>query len=103
MANVNCSKRGKYWQYRFDVAKVDGKRKQISKSGFKTKKEALAAGVKALSEYNSSGSLFQPSEVSVADYLDYWVDSYCKMNLKYNTQLGYIRIIENHLKPTFGM
>lgn len=103
MANVNCSKRGKYWQYRFDVAKVDGKRKQISKSGFKTKKEALAAGVKALSEYNSSGSLFQPSEVSVADYLDYWVDSYCKMNLKYNTQLGYIRIIENHLKPRLGV
>ena len=103
MANVNCTKRGNYWQYRFDVAKVDGKRKQISKSGFKTKKEAMAAGIKALSEYNNSGSVFEPNNISVADYLEFWLDSYCKMNLKYSTQQGYINIINTHLKPRFGM
>ena len=103
MANVSCLKRGNYWQYRFDVAKIDGKRKQISKSGFKTKKEALAAGVKALSEYNNSGNIFEPHSISVSDYLDYWLDTYCKMNLKYSTQQGYINIINGHLKPKFGM
>lgn len=103
MANVSCRKRGNYWQYRFDVAKVDGKRKQISKSGFKTKKEALAAGIKALSEYNNSGNVFEPNTISVSDYLDYWLDTYCKMNLKYSTQQGYINIINGHLKPRFGM
>lgn len=90
------------WEYRFEAAQVDGKRKQISKSGFSTKKEALTAGTKALAEYNNSGQFFSPSEISIADYLDYWMDNYCKMNLKYNTQLGYLNIIENHLKPTFG-
>lgn len=46
--------------------------------------------------------MFEASEISVCDYLDFWFDNYCKMNLKYNTQLNYIQIIENHLKPTFG-
>ena len=34
---------------------------------------------------SSSVQTFTPAEVNIADYLDYWFDSYCKMNLKYNT------------------
>lgn len=102
MAELNTRKRNGKWEYRFEAAKIDGKRKQITKGGFKTKKECLEAGAKALAEYNSSGLAFTPSEISVADYLDYWFDTYCKMNLKYNTQMGYLSIIENHLKPNFG-
>lgn len=37
MAELNFRKRGTKWEYRFEGAKVDGKRKQISKGGFKTK------------------------------------------------------------------
>lgn len=103
MAEVNVRKRGNKWEYRFEAAKVDGKRKQISKSGFNTKKEALEAGAKALAEYNNAGLHFEPSEISFADYLDYWFDNYVKVNLKYNTQLAYLNIIENHLKPELGM
>ena len=102
MAEVNVRKRGNKWEYRFEAAKVDGKRNQISKSGFKTKKEALEEGTKALAEYNNVGMHFEPTEISVADYLDFWFDNYCKIELKYNTQLGYLSIIENHLKPNFG-
>ena len=41
MGNVTIQKRGKYYQYKFEVAKVDGKRKFINKSGFDTKDEAI--------------------------------------------------------------
>lgn len=102
MAQVNTRKRGKTWEYRFEAASINGKRNQISKGGFRTKAEALEAGAAALAEYNRSGLAFSPTELSVADYLELWFDSYCKMNLKYSTQLGYYRIIENYLKPTFG-
>ena len=102
MASVNVIKRGSKWQFRFEGASIDGKRKWITKSGFRTKKEALEAGNKALAEYNRAGQHFEPSKISVSDYLDYWFDQYCKINLKYITQLGYINIIENHLKPKFG-
>ena len=39
MSNVTIQKRGKYYQYKFEVAKVEGKRKFINKSGFKTKEK----------------------------------------------------------------
>ena len=71
MSSVRTRKRGKKWEYEFDTAKVDGKRHRISKSGFKTKSEAMAAGAEAMAEYNGSGIKFVPSEMSYADFLDY--------------------------------
>lgn len=102
MGQLRTRKRGSTWQYSFEIAKVDGQRKSLSKGGFRTKEEAIRAGTQAMNEYNFTGHTFKPSELSVADYLDYWFDNYCKTDLKYNTQLGYTAIIENHLKPQFG-
>lgn len=34
---VSVRKRGKVYQYQFDVAPINGKRKRVTKSGFKTK------------------------------------------------------------------
>ena len=103
MSEINVRKRGQKWQYQFEAAKVEGKRKQITKSGFNTKKEALEAGVKALAEYNDSGLHFEPSEISVSDYLDYWYKNYVVLELKINTQKSYKNYIENHIKPNLGI
>jgi integrase len=102
MGKVTVRKRGNYWSWRFEGATVDGKRQQPTKSGYRTKKEAEIAGNQAYNEYFNSGLVFEPTELSVADYLDYWFDHDVKVNLAYNTQLGYFSIIENHLKPAFG-
>ena len=77
-------KRGATWSYYFDLGTVGGKRQKKEKGGFKTKKEAEAALAKAINEYNNAGQLFEPSDVTVSDYLDQWYDLYCKPNLKYN-------------------
>ena len=46
MAIVTARKRlGKpTWEYRVELAPINGKRNQKTKAGFKTKKEALKAG-----------------------------------------------------------
>ena len=90
------------WQYRFELARVDGKRKYASKSGFRTKEEAEKAGNLALAEYLRAGKHFQPSEMSVSDYLDYWINNYCIVNLADNTVTAYKNIVKNHLKPRIG-
>ena len=51
MASVNIKKRGKVYQYQFEIAPEKGKRKWITKSGFKTKAEAQEEGNKAYTEY----------------------------------------------------
>ena len=56
-----------------------------------------------MAEYNNAGLKFEPSEMSYADYLDYWFDNYVKMSCKYNTQVAYTHVIEGHLKPALGM
>lgn len=103
MASVNVRKRGTKWQYQFEAAIVDGKRKQITKSGFRTKKEALEAGAKALAEYNDCGLTFTPSEVSFNDYLDYWVKEYAIINLKSTTVANYEKKIRLYIKPELGV
>jgi integrase len=100
--NNRGDKKKPSWQYRFELAKVDGKRRYASKAGFKTKEEAEKAGNIALAEYLRAGKHFEPSEMSVADYLDYWINNYAVVNLADNTVSAYINIIKNHIKPRIG-
>lgn len=96
-------KRGKKWYYSFEASNVDGKRKRIERVGGNTKKDAEAALRIALQEYNNAGLYFEPSEISVSDYMDYWYKNYVQLNCKYNTQSGYELVIKNHIKPVLGI
>lgn len=96
-------KRGDKWYYSFEAATVDGKRKRIERVGGRTKKEAEAALRNALKEYENAGLHFEPAEISVADYMDYWFKNYVLLNCKYNTQCAYELIIKNHIKPAIGI
>lgn len=102
MSKIMYRKRNGGWEYRFEIARINGKRQHLSKSGFKTKKEAELAGNKAYLEYNTTGLNFIPSEISVSDYFDFWVEEYCKVNLKATSVTGYIKKINNHIKPNIG-
>ena len=103
MGRVMVKKRGDYWQYGFETANVNGKRSRTYKSGFKTKAEAMAAGAKAIAEYNEAGLHFVPSEISFNDFLDLWMDAYCKVNLKEVTITNYKKKIRIHIKPDLGI
>lgn len=102
MGELRTRKRGKYWEYSFEGAKIEGKRNPISKSGFRTKAEAIAAGTQAKAEYDNAGRTFKPSELSVSDYLDYWFENYVKKHLSYYTQRDYESKIRIHMKPGLG-
>ncbi len=95
---VNVRKKGNVYEYNFDVAKIEGKRKRISKSGFKTKAEALKQGTIAYNEYLNTGRKFVSNEVSYSDFLDYWLDNHCKINLKYHTIEAYSKNFLNNIR-----
>ena len=103
MAGVSVEKRGSKWRYRFDVSQVDGKRVRVTQGGFSTKKEAMAAGVKRMDEYEKTGSVFKPSEMSYGDFLDEWMEKYCKPNLKPETVVNYEKRIKLHIRPKLEM
>ncbi len=100
---VNVRKRGKVYEYRIEIASIDGKRKWITKSGFTTKQEALQEGALAYNDYYNVGKKQKQKDMSYSDFLDYWVDTYCNFNLKYATIVTYLNIIKLYLKPRLGM
>ena len=100
---VSVRKRGKVYEYRIEIASIEGTRKWITKSGFKTKQEALHDGAIAYNDYYQCGKKQHNKDMSYSDYLDYWVDNYCNFNLKYSTIVTYLNIIKLYLKPRLGM
>ena len=45
---------------------------------------------------------FKEKAISFSDYLDYWYENYCEINLKYNTRRTYKTIMDKYLKPELG-
>lgn len=90
------------WGYRFDTAPINNKRQQTSKSGYKSKKEALKAGMTALQQYEAIGQVVLPSDMSFSDYLDLWIKEDCSVDLKPTTIENYQKKINNHIKPNLG-
>ena len=91
---INIRKRGKVYQYCFEAGKVNGKRKQITKSGFKTKNEAYIAGQKAYNEF-INGVTDVKCNMLYGDYLYYWMKEYFEINYKYSTARRYKESFSN--------
>lgn len=77
------------YEYAFEIASVDGKRKRKTKSGFNTKREAREAGKLAQQAYENIGRPIEPSEMSVADFFDQWIENDCKLSCKDVTVRAY--------------
>lgn len=96
-------KRGKKWYYYFYAGIVDGKRKKIERVGGDTKKEAEVSLRKALSEYENCGNIIDESNITVADYFNFWFKDFVQVNCKHNTQVSYKNTIQNHIIPKLGI
>lgn len=92
------------WYYYFDLGTVDGERRKIERKavGAVSKGDALKILRRAIIEYENAGTIFEPSEITVHDFFKFWFDEYVMINLKYNSQENYRRIITNHINPAIG-
>ena len=76
----------------------DGKRRQTTRSGFKTKKEAERALAKALTDVDD-GTFTRPDMTTVASYLGAWLAG---LDRKPATLEAYRRVVDSHLVPALG-
>jgi integrase len=92
----SCSHPYAYW---LDLPRAeDGKRRQLTKSGFPTKKEASAALAKALAAVEDR-TFTAPDTITVGTYLAAWLDG---LDRKPATLEAYRRVVERHLTPALG-
>ena len=96
-------KRGKFYEYYFDVGKDEnGKRRRKSKSGFSTKSECEKALALAIAEFENTGRVTKESNLSVDQYMKYWYEKHVMIKCRYKTQVDYKRIIDKDISPYLG-
>ena len=81
---ISIRKRGNTYQYCFEAGMVNGKRKQITKCGCKTKNEAYISGQKAYDQFINGVTSIE-CNMLYGDYLDYWMREYFEINYKYSS------------------
>lgn len=99
---MSIYKRGKTYTIVFDIGRDEnGKRKQKSKGGFRTKKEAE----KALNEIKfklQKGEYFESEDIFFKDYLNKWMKEYCKNTLAPKTITTYNQLMICYILPKLG-
>jgi integrase len=98
----NVRKRGTTWTYYVYVTGGDGTRRQVSKGGFRTRKEAEAARIKALSTLQD-GTWVRPERVTMREFLeDEWLPTQAPPTLEESTYRSYSRYLHLHVIPHVG-
>lgn len=101
LEHVHVRQRGSKWSYRFEKAKVDGKRRMVEHGGFTTREDAQLAGINAYEDYQHGIRQVNSPDMSFADFLDLWFER-TKLDARNNTLEMRDNIIRLHLKPALG-
>jgi integrase len=96
-----CKKDHGSWSYVVDLGRIDGKRRQEKRGGFRTRaeaEEALANVLKALGD----GTHAHDGRRTVGEWLDEWIEAKVAAGLRPTTERSYRQHIRDHLKPQLG-
>lgn len=95
-------KRGTTWSYRIDFGKTpDGKRNQIEKGGYKTKKEADKALNDVLFQFNNTGDYIENKKIYFQDVYKEFMSTEAPATRAYATLKRYDSLYRNHYKDVF--
>ena len=98
----NVRKRGTTWTYYVYVTDGRGERRQVSKGGFRTRREAEAARIAAMGSLQK-GTWVRPERVTVREFLeDEWLPTQAPPTLEESTYRSYRRYIRLHVVPHIG-
>lgn len=96
-------KRGDKWSFTVDIGRdpSTGKRKQKTRSGFKTKKEAQQACAELITQL-TKGDYIPNSNELFKEFLYKWLELYVKPKLRHTTYKNYKRTIDYRIIPILG-
>jgi integrase len=81
-----------------DIGRSNGRRQQVRKRGFRTRREAQTVLNDALAELQH-GSYVRPGRITVETYLDDWLATLAIAGRRPTTIAGYRRLIRVHVNP----
>jgi integrase len=100
MARGSIRRRGATWTVTVDVGQVQGKRKQLTKGGFTTKREAQAWRDEQAVRL-AKGEYVAPSRLTYGAFLDTWLAG-IRNTIRPATFESYERMLRIHVVPRLG-
>jgi integrase len=100
--NGSVKKHGPTWRYRIDLGPdpLTGKRRQLTKGGYRTKREAQEACTEALDNARR-GQLVRTTRKTVGEFLEDWITSR-KLDMKPSAWRGYRDYLDAYVLPSVG-
>ena len=95
------TKNGYSWEWRFEMPRTCGKRKQLSKSGYRSESEALAAGYAEFNRIKAEGAACCP-KITMGELLGEYTERILFPSLAKGTADNYRGLLENHISPVIG-
>lgn len=91
------------WEFIVDIGRhpITGRRRQKSRSGFATKKEAESA-LHEFIRYVEGGGDAAPERIKLSDYLERWVEYQRARGIRARTLEAYAGYIRREIVPTLG-
>lgn len=99
---IRTRKRGAKWYYSFEAGIINGKRKQVTKGGFDTEKEAKQAGQKAYEDWKKGNVGIVSQKISLQDYLADWLENVIRPEVKRGTYTSYKSVMATRIIPQLG-
>lgn len=96
--NGSVRKKGATWSFRIDLGKIDGRRKQIERSGYKTEKEANAALSEVINDYNKTGAFTENKKVTFQEVYNEFIESEAPNTRRFATIVRYKSLYNNHFE-----
>ncbi|MBV6713981.1 tyrosine-type recombinase/integrase [Paenibacillus chitinolyticus] len=100
MASIFKNGKTEKWEFVFDYYK-DGKRRQVRRRGFKTKREASEHMVD-LQKAVRDQAYIEPCRMTIDDFLAYWLQHIRKFQCEETTYYNNRLYVKNHIRPRIG-
>jgi integrase len=88
------------WTVVVDARPVEGRRQQLRRRGFATKRLAEEAEAQIIAE-RAAGTYRKPSNATVGEYLEGWLETR-RHDLRPTTWTGYRKVIATKIRPQLG-
>ena len=96
-------KRGKFYYYRFRTKEEDGTWKNHEFKGTESKSETKYLLKKALEDYNNTGAIFEPGNITVMQLAHMWYETEIEnSDLTTNGKRNYKNTVRNISESEFG-
>lgn len=98
----SVTRHGPTWRYRLDLGPdpLSGSRRQVTKSGFRTKREAQTACTEALDDARRN-QLVRSTRTTVREFLEDWITTR-RLDLKPSAWQGYRDYLDAYVLPIIG-